>query len=462
MFKNLILLSDSYKSSHWNQYPSGTTQIYSYFESRGSVLSKDTVFFGLQYLLKEYLSGTVITRLMIEEAEEITKLHGVPFNKAGWEYIVDRHNGKLPVVIKAVPEGMVVPVHNVLMTVENTDPACYWLTNYLESLLSQIWYSCSVATLSRQIKKIILKYLEDTGDASGIDSKVFADFKLHDFGFRGVSSVESAAIGGAAHLINFKGTDTLVSLQMIRNYYNEKDPQAYSIPASEHSTITSWGRENELAAYENMLNQYPEGLVACVSDSYNIYQACEQLWGTLLKEKVLNRKGTLVIRPDSGDPVTTVCDVLEILTRKFGYTVNSKGYKVLPPQVRVIQGDGVNKDSIEEILKAMKIQGYSADNIAFGMGGALLQRLHRDSFNFAFKCSSAIVNGQQRDVYKEPIGSITKQSKRGRLALVNSMQGITTVCGKEDNPDDILRPVFKNGELLIDDNFSIIRERASL
>ncbi len=454
--KNLILLSDSYKCSHHSLFPSGTSQIYSYFESRGSTLSKDTVFFGLQYLLKHYLEGRVIDGILIQEAEYIAKLHGVPFNKEGWQHILLNHGGTLPVKIRAVPEGMIVPTSNVLMTVENTDPKCYWLTNYLETLLSQIWYPCTVATLSRQIKKTILKYLEETGDPSGID------FKLHDFGFRGVSSVESAAIGGSAHLINFKGTDTLVSLQMIRKYYNEKDPQAYSIPASEHSTITSWGRENELAAYENMLNQYPEGLVACVSDSYNIYQACEQLWGTLLKEKILNRKGTLVIRPDSGDPVTTVCDVLEILTRKFGHTVNSKGYKVLPPQVRVIQGDGVNKDSIEEILKTMKIQGYSADNVAFGMGGKLLQFLHRDNFNFAFKCSSAVVNGQQRDVYKEPIGSTTKQSKRGRLALVNSMQGLATVCGKEDNSEDILETVFENGKLLRDDSFSTIRQRASL
>lgn len=217
MFDNLILLSDSYKSSHFKQYPSGTSQIYSYFESRGSTLSKDTVFFGLQYLLKHYLEGRVIDGLLIQEAEQIAKLHGIPFNKEGWQYILLNHGGTLPVKVRAVPEGMIVPTNNVLMTVENTDPKCYWLTNYLETLLSQIWYSCTVATLSRQIKKTILKYLEETGDPSGIE------FKLHDFGFRGVSSVESAAIGGAAHLINFKGTDTLVSLQMIKNYYNEKD-----------------------------------------------------------------------------------------------------------------------------------------------------------------------------------------------------------------------------------------------
>ena len=297
MNKNLILLSDSYKVTHFLQYPPNTQVIYSYFESREGKFPA-TVFFGLQYYLKEYLEGNVITQENIDEASKLFKLHfgnDKLFNYEGWKYILDTYEGKLPVSIKAVPEGLLIPTSNVLMTIENTDPKCYWLTNYLETLLVQVWYGTTVATLSYYMKQMFLDYLERTGDPSLIS------FKLHDFGFRGVSSVESASVGGAAHLVNFMGTDTMAALTLARKYY-KADMPGFSIPAAEHSTITSWGKENEALAMENMLDKYPEGLVAVVSDSYDIYRACEIIWGTLLKEKVLNRNGTLIIRPDSGNP----------------------------------------------------------------------------------------------------------------------------------------------------------------
>jgi nicotinamide phosphoribosyltransferase len=208
-----------------------------------------------------------------------------------------------------------------------------------------------------------------------------------------------------------------------------------------------------------MLDQYPTGLVACVSDSYNIYNALETLWGTNLKDKILNRDGTLVIRLDSGDPVTMVLEALEILTRKFGCT-NSKGYKVLPSQVRILQGDGVNANSINHILTEMAKHKYSADNIAFGMGGALLQSVNRDTLGFAYKLSWASVNGIGRDVYKDPISDKGKTSKRGRLSLIESMGTMRTV--REDVTSDLLRTVYKNGQLLVEDSFSEIRKRAEL
>ncbi|MBC7865464.1 MAG: nicotinate phosphoribosyltransferase, partial [Bacteroidia bacterium] len=340
---NILLLTDSYKLSHYKQYPAGTTQIYSYFESRGGKF-KDVVFFGLQYLVKNYLTGQVVTREKIDEAEILYAKHfgnAELFYKKGWEYILEKHNGHLPVKIKAVAEGTPVPYSNVMLTVENTDPECFWLTNFLESLLVQVWYPCTVATQSREIKKVILKYLEKTGDVSLID------FKLHDFGFRGVSSVESASIGGAAHLLNFMGSDTIAGLSFIQDFYNTEGVFGFSIPAAEHSTITSWGKENEAAAYKNMLDQYSEGLVAVVSDSYDVYNACEKIWGEELKENILKRNGTLVIRPDSGIPKEVVLKIVEILGKKFGFEKNAKGYKVLHPKVRVIQGDGVNYESIE-------------------------------------------------------------------------------------------------------------------
>lgn len=457
---NLLLLTDSYKTSHSVQYPPGTQQIFSYFESRGGEFD-NTVFFGLQYFIQNYLVGEVVTSAKIAEASVFCEDHGVPFNRKGWEYIVDKHNGRLPIVIKAVPEGLVVPTGNVLMTVENLDPNCFWLTNYLESLLVQVWYPSTVATLSRECKKLIKKYLKETSTDTN------ADFKLHDFGFRGVSSVESAAIGGAAHLVNFKGTDTMVANILLRKFYGEK-MAGYSIPASEHSTITSWGKEHEVGAYRNMLEKYPTGLVTCVSDSYDINKACSELWGTELKDMVLARNGTLVIRPDSGEPVESIMACLTALGKAFGFTVNAKGYKVLPPQVRLIQGDGVEYHTIGEILETMKQFDWAAENVAFGMGGGLLQKLNRDTQKFAFKCSLATVDDTERDVFKSPVGSEFKTSKKGRLELVQVMgshgSAITTKRIEDVLSSDrlLLKEVFVNGMAVNAQDLAAIRQRAAV
>ncbi len=434
--KNILMLSDSYKVSHYRQYPPKTEIVHSYFESRGGRFNNVT-FFGLQYYIKEYLVGAVVTQEKIEQAQERIDKHlgaGL-FNREGWEYILKEHNGKLPVVIKAVPEGIVTPVHSVLMTIENTDPKCFWLTNYLETLLVQVWYGCTVATQSREIKKVITEYLEKTGDPQGVS------FKLHDFGFRGVSSVESAGVGGAAHLINFLGTDTMEALNIVEDYYCG-DPAGigFSIPGAEHSTITSWGKEREVDAMRNMLTAYKGSpIIACVSDSFDIYNACAEIWGNQLKEEILNLDGTLVVRPDSGDPVTVVLKVLNILWDKFGGTVNEKGYKMLDPHIRVIQGDGVNYDSIILILRAMEQDGFSIDNIAFGMGGGLLQQLDRDTQKFAFKCSSITIDGKEHDVWKDPVTDAGKASKRGRF---------------DDLP---LVEVFRDGNLIKEYTFNEVR-----
>ena len=457
MQPNIILLTDSYKLSHYKQYPAGTSQIYSYFESRGGEFEGVT-FFGLQYLLKEYLEGQVVTQEKIDRADKIYAAHfGNPtlFNKAGWEYILHAHNGYLPIRIKAVAEGTVIPTHNVMLTIENTDPNCFWLTNFLETLLLQLWYPCTVATISREVKTLITKYLNETGDPSTID------FKLHDFGFRGVSSVQSAGIGGAAHLINFMGTDTVAALTFIQEYYTPDGMFGFSIPAAEHSTITSWGRDNETDAYRNMLQQYPEGLVAVVSDSYDIYNACEKIWGEVLKDEILQRNGTLVVRPDSGEPKDVVLKCTQILGEKIGFTVNEKGYKVLNPKIRIIQGDGVNYESIGEILEHLKNHGWSADNVAFGMGGALLQKVHRDTQKFAFKCSCATVNGEDRDVYKDPATDHGKKSKRGRLKLVKENETYITKALNEDG-EDILQTVFENGKILIEIDFQGVKDNSLL
>lgn len=454
--RNLILQTDSYKASQFLQYPPGTEYIYSYIESRGGKYD-ETVFFGLQAFLKEYMSDP-ITMEMIDEAEAIITAHGEPFNREGWEYIVEEHGGRLPVSIRAVPEGTVVPVKNVLVDIINTDPNCFWLTSYLETMiLRAVWYPTTVASNSREIKKVILDALERTGTPEDIA------FKLHDFGARGVSSHESAGIGGAAHLVNFMGTDTIEALMFLRRYYNA-DMAGFSVPAMEHSTVTSWGRDGEVDSYRNMVKKTgkPGGIVSAVSDSYDIYNAC-RLWGTELKQDILDSGATLVVRPDSGHPATVVLKCLIILEEYFGSTVNDKGYSVLN-NVRVLQGDGVNIDSIREILNAIIDAGFSADNVVFGQGGALLQIVNRDDFRFAMKCSAARVNGERRDVFKDPITDSGKRSKKGTLSLIKREGEIITVRTSELTLGDqtLLNIVWEDGILCCNDDLDVIRERAKL
>ncbi|MCG8426145.1 MAG: nicotinate phosphoribosyltransferase [Chromatiales bacterium] len=451
----------------WKQYPPNTETVFSYIESRGGKYD-ETVFFGLQAFLKEYLSDP-ITQEMIDEADEFWAAHGEPFNREGWQYILDKYDGYLPLEIRSIPEGMVIKTGNIMVSVENTDPKCFWLTTWLETaLLRAIWYPTTVATQSWSIKKLIAEYLEQTSDAGteGIE------FKLHDFGKRGVSSQESAGLGGMAHLVNFMGTDTITGALYAKRYYGA-EMAGFSIPAAEHSTITSWGQEGEVDAYRNMLNQFGgEGkVVAVVSDSYDIYNAAAKLWGEVLRQAVIDSGALVVIRPDSGTPWEVVPKLADILGSKFGYTTNSKGYKVLNT-VRIIQGDGINLDSISRILSVLKEQGWSAENVAFGMGGALLQQVDRDTQKFAMKCSAIKIDGQWRDVFKDPVTDRSKQSKRGRLDLIKAMEcswqdkGIEQLCrlyktARFGAGKSLMRTVWNNGKLLVDDSFDKVRKRTT-
>jgi nicotinamide phosphoribosyltransferase len=377
---------------------------------------------------------------------------GDGFNTEGWDYIYEKHHGKLPLYIRAVPEGTKVPIDNVLMTVEVTDPKCFWLTTFVETLLEKVWYPSTVATVSHYVRSIIKEGLEKSGDLAGLD------FKLHDFGYRGVSSEESAGLGGMAHLLNFKGTDTMAALLYATRHYDAPLPCSFSINASEHSVMTSWGgASGEVDSMENILNKFPTGLVACVSDSYDIERACLQLWGEKFKDKILARNGTLVVRPDSGHVVESLLSVLDMLGQKFGTTKNEKGYKVLPPQLRVIQGDGCAPHTIKEAISALLREAWSIDNVAFGMGGGLLQKLNRDTQRFAYKCSAITVNGEERDVFKAPKGEEWKRSKAGRLSLVFRDGKFQTI--KAPARDDLLIPVFKNGEILMNQKWDDVRSR---
>ena len=458
-----ITRTDSYKMSQWLQYPKGTTHISSYIEARGG--ETESVFFGLQAFIKDYMM-TPITQADIDFAEKIILAHGEPFNRGGWEIIVNEYNGLLPLEIEAVPEGTIMPTSNVQVQIVNTDPRLYWLTSYVETaMLRGVWYPATVSTMSRKMKKAIAAALDKTSDVPVMDQ---ISFKLHDFGARGTSSTETAVLGGMSHLVNFMGTDTFEGVIGAMTYYNA-EVSGFSIPASEHSTITSWGSENEVEAFKNMIEQFGgEGKIyACVSDSYDIYEAAGKLWPSLKKE-IVEKGGTLVVRPDSGDPLTMPIEVVKILMDKFGYETNSKGYKVLPPYIRVIQGDGIDTNSLPVIIENMIAEKLSLDNLAFGMGGGLLQKVDRDTLKYAMKASARCdVNGVWTDVFKDPISDRGKTSKKGRLGLVRQC-GLGS-CGYQTVPKDIadkkgniLRPVFRNGQLLIDDNFETIRERAAL
>ncbi len=462
MLDNIILLTDSYKQTHWKMYPPQTQTIYSYLEPRQGGEYREVMFFGLQYFLKKYFAGVVVSAEKIERAAPFLAAHfGNPevFNRTGWEHVVEEHGGTLPMEIKAAPEGIVLPESNVMLTIENTCPHCAWLVNHLETLLVELWYPCTVGTISRQMKKVIQAGLE----RSGTSTDEVLSLKLQDFGFRGATSPESAALGGAAHLVNFRGSDTLAACELLMEYYAAEMP-GVSIPAAEHSVITVWGEEGEGDAFQHILQQYPEGLVSVVSDSWDVLRACKELWGARLKTDIQQRRGCVVVRPDSGPPEVVVPDCLDTLGAQFGYTLNSKGYRVLPETIRLIQGDGIKRQTVAGIVDAILARGWSMDCITFGSGGGLLQDCNRDTQSFAMKCAYSVVDGEERDVYKRPATDPMKDSKRGRLMLAWSEEDKRYVTLPQGTPGatDVLIPVFRNGEVLHTWTVEQVRARAAL
>ena len=415
---SILIDTDAYKNSHYLQVPNDMEYTSFYMEARKNPWGPLITFFGYEHILEDLTQQ--ITKPGIEEAYEYWHALDIAFPRQLMDRLVDKHHGFLPLRIQAVLPGTRLPHKNVLMQVMNTDPEFYWLPGWVETKLLRVWYPATVCTLSGTIRDDIRRMLELTSDTPEEE----LPYKLHDFGSRGSTSVESAQIGGAAHLVNFKGTDTGVALHHIMRFYDidSKANKAASVPAAEHSTITAWGREFEKEAYENMLDKFgnTHPLLAVVSDSYNIYNAVDNIWGRELKDKVVEMGATLVVRPDSGDPVSVPVEVVEKLDKAFGHTINHKGYKVLN-HVRVIQGDGVNRDSINSIMNKLVAKGYSISNIAFGMGGALLQKLDRDTLGFAMKQSAVCRSGVWYDTYKDPITDVGKSSKKGTAGVTNSI-----------------------------------------
>lgn len=457
---NIILKADGYKYSHPVQYPPETAFARSYFEARTPGPTDHTLFFGLQYYIKQFLTQR-ITPEMVDEAEEFITRQGAPFFRQPWDVIANDLEGKIPLRIRAVPEGSVVPVSNVLFVVENTVQGFHWLPSFFETLLEKVWYPTTVASVA-------LAYTEAFERAWKISSNAPRDsifFKLTDFGLRGVSSEESGGLGGAALFAagqNFSDNNT--GILFAEEFYGANLSYT-TIPAMEHATVTSWTESGENDAFENMLDNFlKEGsYVAMVMDSYDLIRAINKVADTQ-KERILNSGGTVVFRPDSGNPVEIVPLVLSTLADRFGYTLNSKGFKVLPDAVRVIQGDGIKIETIDSILTAVIGAGFALDNILFGSGGGLLQSYTRDTYGFAYKTSQIIFNnGGRRDVFKRPATAAWKSSKKGDLDLVKvEVEGFKTIdrgLYADKRFESVLRTVFENGELLIEDDLATIKGR---
>lgn len=458
--KNFILNTDAYKQTHYRMLPKKLTNQFSYIESRGvsdKGVPPEVLFFGLQIYLNK-LSRVRITQENIDEADEFTKkVFGQEvLNKSGWKKIVEQYGGKIPVTISAVPEGTLVPSRNVLVTVENEDPELGWLINHIEtSLLRAVWYPTTVATTSFGIKRLILRWAAKTGGNLSIP------FHLNDFGARGVSSEESAEIGGAAHLVNFLGSDTLEGIKCIMENY-DSDVCGHSVPASEHSATIVYGKENESKAYEHMLTEFPNGIISIVSDSYDLYDAVKNIFGKELRHLIYNRNGKLVVRPDSGYPPLVTVQVIKLLAESFGYTINAEGYKVLDSKVGVIYGDFISYGMVDDILSAVADAGFSTDNVVFGMGGALLQQVNRDTYKFAMKTSAAKVDGKWIDVSKNPSTDHGKKSKSGKLMLISNNGNFETIRYNDlYRNENLLIPVYKNGEVIKKYSFKEIRERSN-
>lgn len=454
-FRNIIINTDNYKHCHYPLYPRGTEYVSSYIEPRGGEFPV-AMFVGLQAFLREYLMHP-ITIEDIDEAELTEREQGMHFNRENWLGILNDHGGYLPVEIEAVPEGTVLPVKNVLVQVINTDPKYWWATSFFETaLLRAVWYPTTVGTISWLAKQQVKLALNQTSDNEQLVRGI-----LHDYGARGVSSQESAALGGLAHLVNFHQSDTVPGILAAKKYYNAVAPSR-SGPNSEHAGFCAWGRDDEVNAMRNMLELYREnGVALLLTDTYDHENAVRNIIGGDLKSEIENFPGLVGVRPDSGDVVQVTSDTTEWLMEAFGYSVNSKGYKVLPGFIRVVQGDGVRRETLPQVFIEMERRGLSTENAVFGMGGGLLQHCHRDTMEFGMKANAVRVNGEWRSIAKAPTGDSMKHSKPGRLALQFADGEYRTVPRDSIPPEEnVLQPVFRNGKLLKKWDFSELQARS--
>ena len=458
---NLLLKSDLYKYGHHAQYPEGTNKIYSYFTARGSrIKGIDKVkFFGLRYFIEEYLTQAILKNDIDEFRYFVeTSLGKSAVSKkivADLQYIVDV--GYLPIEIKALPEMEEYPLQTPLFTITNTEPRFYWLVNFLETLLMKVAFPTTVATISAELRRTSEWFASKTCDDNG-----HCAYQNHDFSYRSHHSEESACLAGAAHLLSFDGTDTMGAIELLAKYYGIH--KGVSVSATEHSVMCMYGEEGEFDCYNRLLDIYPEGILSIVSDTYDYFRVLTD-YLPRLKERIMARNGKVVIRPDSSPktPLEIVCGdpeapygspeqrgTLELLGETFGYTINSKGYKVLNPHIGLIYGDGISPEMGRKILEMMAWKKWASSNIVFGVGGYTYSYVTRDTFGFAIKATYGEVNGVPRQVYKNPKTDSKKRSAKGLLYVGQHddgtfyyEEGVTP----EREQQGLLQTVYRDGAL---------------
>jgi nicotinamide phosphoribosyltransferase len=480
MKTNPFLLTDYYKVGHVFQYPQNTTLVYSNLTPRNSRLQgvDEMVFFGLQYFIKEYLVTYFNENFFKQPKEKViadykrrisTSIGDLPTYK----HIEQLHElGYLPIEIKALPEGSVVPMKVPCITLVNTLPEFYWLTNFLETILSAItWQPCTSATIAFQYRKLLNRYAAETGMPAE-----FVQWQGHDFSFRGMSSYESALLSGMGHLLSFTGTDTIPAIDGLEYYYGadaEKELVGGSVAATEHSVMCSGSKDGELETFRRLITEvYPSGIVSIVSDTWDLWKVCTE-YVTALKETILQRNGKVVIRPDSGDPVKIICGnpegktaaerkgVVELLWDVFGGTITDKGYKLLDPHIGAIYGDSINLERAEAICEGLKQKGF-ATQVVFGIGSFTYQYNTRDTFGLAMKATYVEVNGEGREIFKNPVTDDgTKKSATGLLQVVkeNGHYKLNDKVSWEEEKKGELQTVFKDGKLVKEYTLGEIRER---
>lgn len=476
-----LTLIDFYKADHRSQYPEGTTTVFSNWTPRKSRIEDidSVVFFGLQYFVKEYLITRWNGDFFDRPREEVVAKYARRMRNAGISIEVDHiealHDlGYLPIEIQALPEGTKVPIGVPMFVMWNTVPEFFWITNYLETSLSSIiWGPSTSATIARKYRRIMDHWAAATGGDPD-----FVDWQGHDFSYRGMYGTEAAMLSGAGHLLSFTGTDTVPAIDFVEDFYgadSDNELVGGSVPATEHSVMCMGTKDDEVETFRRLVTElYPSGIVSIVSDTWDYWKVWTEYLPEL-REEILARDGVVTIRPDSGDPVKILVGdpdapvdspaykgSYELAWEVFGGTVNGKGFKVLDPHINLIYGDSITPERAEAISAGVAAKGFVPKNI-FGIGSYTYQYNTRDTFGFAMKATAGVVDGELREIFKDPITDDgTKRSARGLLAVIREDDGKLTL--EEQTTWDRVRDcafeqVFVDGELVRDETLSEIRKR---
>lgn len=481
------ILCDFYKLSHRECYPKGTEVVYSTWTPRTSRIDGITkvAAFGFQGFITKYLIHYFNENFFSQPLENILNdyrriiKYSLGVDNPEAKHIEELHKlGYMPLEIKAVKEGTLVPIRVPMLSVRNTKPEFFWLTNYLETLFScSLWQPITSATIALEYKKILTKYAEETGDVN------FVPFQGHDFSMRGMSSLESTEVSGAGHLTSFVGTDTIPAINYLEKYYFanvEKSLIGTSIPATEHSVMCAYGQENEFDLFKRLITEiYPSGLFSVVSDTWDFWQVVGE-YLPKLKQEIISREGKVVIRPDSGVPEDILCGdkngktelerkgLIESLWDIFGGTINEKGYKELDSHIGAIYGDAITIDRCKTICERLRQKGFASTNVVYGIGSYTYQYNTRDTFGFAMKATYVVVDGEERKIFKDPkTDSGVKKSQRGLVAVIKENESLSFKDDllESDYQDirhlDEMNVIFRNGRLIESEltNINMIRER---